>query len=307
MNKITVYVALQQFCEENKGPLKLLKDNGFKVKLNTLGRRLKSAELPLLLAGADAVLAGLEPYDAPVLRALPKLRCISRCGVGTDSIDLRAAKERGVAVRVTREETIEPVAQMTLAMILALARNLPLHYSDFHAGQWVKRTGCLISDWTIGLVGFGRIGRSVAALLHAFGPHVLIHDPRLLDGTLPPGTQNIPLDELLADCDLVSLHADRRADEGPLLGKKELAMMKKGSYLVNTARGYLIDEKALHAALSSGHLAGAALDVFEAEPYKGPLARLPQVLATPHVATLTRSSRAAMELSCAQNVVDFFK
>ncbi|OGR88459.1 MAG: hypothetical protein A3J74_01240 [Elusimicrobia bacterium RIFCSPHIGHO2_02_FULL_57_9] len=307
MKKPTVYVALQQFCGENEAPLKLLTETGFNVKRNTLGRRLKREELPEILAGADAVLAGLEPYDAKTLAALPKLRCISRCGVGTDSIDLEAAKRRGIAVRVTREETIEPVAQMTVAMILALARNFPMHYADFHAGLWVKRTGCLISDWTIGLVGFGRIGRCVAALLHAFGARILLHDPRFLDGTLPPGTRSGALEDLLSGCDLISLHADSRAQDGPLLGKKEFAAMKKGAYLVNTARGHLVDEKALYEALKSGHLAAAAIDVYTAEPYEGDLAKLPQVLATPHVSTLTRSSRAAMELSCARNVVEFFQ
>lgn len=274
------------------------------VRRNTLGRRLRQDELLDALRDVDAVLAGVEPYDAALLADLPRLRCISRCGVGTDSIDLEAAKRHHVTVLTTPDETVEAVAQMTVAMILALARNLPLHVADAHAGRWQKRTGWLLSEWTIGLVGFGRIGREVERLLRPFGPRMLVTDPGVSPADLPAGVEPRALSALLAEADLVSLHAARRKADGPILGAKELARMKRGSRLVNTARGLLVEEAALSAALGSGHLAGAAVDVFEDEPYTGELACLPQVLCTPHVATLTKASRVAMELRCAQNVVD---
>jgi D-3-phosphoglycerate dehydrogenase len=255
---------------------------------------------------ADAVLAGAEPYDAELLAALQHLRCISRCGVGTDAIDLVAARRLNIAVLTTADEVIEPVAQMTVAMILALARNFPLHWEDFHAGLWQKHTGHLLSEWTIGLVGFGRIGRAVERYLRIFGSRVIVADPNVQAGELPDGVELCDLASLLAEADLVSLHVSRRPEEGALIGHNEFAVMKPGSRLVNTARGYLVDEAALYKALESGHLAGAALDVFADEPYTGPLATLPQVLCTPHVASLTRASRVAMELRCARNVVEFF-
>jgi len=306
MSRGSVYVALQQFCESDFQPKQLLVEAGFEVRQNTLGRRLSSEEMRTHLQGADAVLAGVEPYEAALLRALPRLRCISRCGVGTDAIDLEAARQGGIAVYTTTDEVIEPVAQLTVAMILALARSLPLHVSAFRSGVWRKHTGVLLSEWTIGLVGFGRIGRAVERYLRPFRPHILVADPACAADTLPAGVELRSLSALLAQADLVSLHAARPRSVGSLIGARELAQMKQGSYLVNTARGFLIDEQALYESLVSGHLAGAALDVFETEPYVGPLAALPQVLCTPHVGSLTRASRAAMELRCAQNVVSWW-
>lgn len=297
-----VYVTLQQWCEGSDAPRKALADAGFSVTENKLGRRLKREELFTLLADCDAAVAGVEPFDAEVLKALPKLKLLSRVGVGTDAIDLEAAKKLGIEVRITADEVAEPVAQMTVAMILALARNLPLHAKDFSAGKWTKRSGWLLSEWTIGLVGFGRIGRAVARLLAPFGCRILVSDPFIKD--LPAGLEKRDLKALLAESDLVTLHA---AGKDRLIGSAELSLMKPGARLVNTARGSLVDEKALLEALKSGKLSGAALDVYETEPYAGELASLPQVLGTPHVATLTNASRAAMELRAALNVTDFFR
>lgn len=301
-----IYIALQQFCEHDPSPRRLLEAAGFAVRVNASGRRLVPAQMREALREADAVLAGVEPYDAELLAALPRLRCISRCGVGTEAIDLAAARQRGVAVYNTPAEVVTPVAEMTLAMILALARNFPAHLDAARQGLWQKRTGVLLSEWTIGLVGFGQIGQAVERLLRALGPRVLVADPACRAEALPPGVLLRPLEALLAEADLVSLHASRLPHAGPLLGARELAAMKPGSFLVNTARGFLVEEAALQAALTSGHLAGAALDVFSAEPYAGPLAQLPTVLCTPHVSTLTRKSRAAMEWRSAANLVQHF-
>lgn len=306
MSGPTVFVMLQQFCERDPRPRQILLDAGFSVRENTLGRRVHREELPALLQQADAVIAGVEPYDATLLAALPRLRCISRCGIGTDAIDLEAARRRGMVVYTTAEEVVEPVAQMTLAMILALARNVPQHLADARGGRWKKYTGVLLREWTIGLVGFGRIGQAVAHYLQVFGPRLLVTDPQRTSQALSRDIQLCDLETLLSRADIVSVHAARPREAGVLIGRRELARMRQGSFLVNTARGYLVDEVALCEALNCGHLAGAALDVYGTEPYAGPLTTLPQVLCTPHVATLTRESRTAMELRCAQNVLAFF-
>ena len=302
----SVYIALQKFSEQDDRPLRALQEAGFAIRRNTLGRRLRREEMAQHLCDADAVLAGVEPYDAGLLADLPRLRCISRCGVGTDSIDLKAAQQRRVAVLTTPDEVIRPVAEMTVAMLFALARNFPLHWDDLRGGRWKKHTGHLLSEWTVGLIGFGRIGQEVERCLRPFQPRVLITDPALAADRVPPTAQRCNLEMLLKESDVVSLHAGRRPEEGPLLGPGELARMKQGSRLINTARGYLVDEISLLQSLDSGRLSGAALDVFGEEPYSGPLGRLPQVLLTPHVSTLTRSSRSAMELRSAQNVIEFF-
>ena len=307
MSKPVICVALSQFCEHDDQPRHVLVDAGYEVRENRAGRRLKRDELVSALSGAGAVLAGVEPYDADILNSLPDLRCISRCGVGTDAIDLDAARRLGIEVLTTDDEVVEPVAQMTVAMILALARNFPMHLADFRSRQWKKHTGFLLSEWTIGLIGFGRIGRRVESLLNPFSPRTFVTDPALSPSDVPDGAKICPLDRLLAEADLVSIHAGRRRGEGALIGPDELSMMRQGSRLVNTSRGYLVDERALLEALKAGRLAGVALDVFEDEPYDGPFMELPQVLCTPHVSTLTTASRAAMELRCSENVISFFR
>ncbi|MBI2495386.1 MAG: phosphoglycerate dehydrogenase [Candidatus Omnitrophica bacterium] len=306
MSRGVVYVALQQFCEFEPVPKQLLREAGWEVRVNELGRRLTSEDLIHVLRDAEAVVAGVEPYDAAVLEALPRLQCISRCGVGTDAIDLDVARRKGIAVYTTPDEVVEPVAQMTVAMILALARNLPQYLAASRQGAWVKRPGWLLSEWTVGLVGFGRIGRTVERYLRVFGPRVLVSDPFVAPHEVPETAHWCPLPRLLAEADVVSLHANRPRQEGVLMGRAELGQMKAGSRLINTSRGYLVDEQALEAALRSGHLAAAAFDVFEQEPYTGPLTRFPHVLCTPHVASLTRASRAAMERRAVQHLLEHF-
>lgn len=306
MSRETVYVALSQFCQDDDRPRRALLKAGFTVRENTTGRRIRREEMADALRDAEGVLAGVEPYDGELLAALPRLRCISRCGVGTDAIDMEAAQRLNIAVLTTPDEVVEPVAQMTVAMIFALARNFPLHGTEFRTGRWQKHTGYLLSEWTVGLIGFGRIGRRVASYLENFGPRILIADPYLGSDSSPGGAEICELSQLLADSDVVSLHAARPPEQGAILGPSEIAAMKPGSRVINTARGYLVDETALYQALRAGHLAAAALDVFSQEPYAGSLGSLPQVLCTPHVATLTRTSRIAMELRCAENVVSFF-
>jgi len=302
-----VYIALSQFCEDDDSPRRALVEAGFSIEENRTGRRLRGDELVPAVGAADAIIAGVEPYSAATLSAFSKVRCISRCGVGVDAIDLDAANRMGIAVLNTPDEVVEPVAQLTVGMILALARNFPEYGVSLRQGEWRRRTGFLLSEWTIGIVGFGRIGQAVERCLRPFAPKVVVADPRLGSAGVPAGVEVLDLESLLSRVDLVTLHAARPASDGPLLGRVELSRMKPGARIVNTARGHLIDEDALLDALSSGRLSGTALDVYQTEPYAGPLAKLPQVLCTPHIGTLTRTSRLAMELKAATNVIDFLR
>ena len=306
MNGKKVYVALTQFCNFDPRPRRMLQDAGFIISENTSGKRPTVAQLFEALGGVDAVIAGVESYPASLLAQLSQLCCISRCGAGTDAVDLEEARRRNIAVLTTPGAVIEPVAQMAVGMILALARNFPLHLRDMSKGLWKKPAGHLLCEWTIGLVGFGRVGRAVERYLRVFNTRITVYDPNVPQGDLPENLTSSDLPGHLRSCDLVSLHVSRTPQEGPVLGRQEIFSMKKGSRLVNTARGYLVDEQALYDALTAGHLFSAALDVFSREPYDGPLAGLEQVLCTPHVASTTRTSRVAMEVDSAQNVVSFF-
>jgi len=300
-----IFVALSTFAESGDAPLELLKEGGFSFTVNPTGKRLTAEQVAAMTAGFDGVVAGLEPYTSAVLRQLPGLRCISRCGVGVDNIDLAAAAAEGIAVRNTPDVVIQPVAELTVGMIFDLLRNLTAHTKLMNEGRWERLPGFLLKGKQAGIIGLGRIGRRVAEMLTALGVTVLGYD--LAPDREWARSRNIrlvSLETLLSGSDIVSLHLSPSAEQPFVLSTEELSEMKPGSFIVNTARGSLIDEDALIKALTGGPLAGAALDVYAKEPYAGPLSRLPNVVLTPHVATLTRESRCEMETQAVRNVIE---
>jgi D-3-phosphoglycerate dehydrogenase len=220
-----------------------------------------------------------------------------------DAIDLVAARERGITVANTPDIPTTAVAELALAMFLALSRNLRSQANRMQARRWERVTAHLLEGRTVGLIGLGRIGRKVAALCRAFDARVLAFDPLVDPDRGPPGVQLVSREQLLREADIVSLHASRNPQR--LIGQAELACMKRGSILVNLARGDMVDEAALVEALRSGHIAAAGLDVFGEEPYRGPLCDFEQVILTPHSATNTLETRAAMELACVRNAIRF--
>lgn len=301
-----IYVALSSFAADDRRPLELLEASGYPFRIHVTGKRITPAEL--LQDGKDAavILAGVEPYSSETLGQLSQLRCISRCGVGVDAIDLKAAKQRGVTVANTPGIPTDAVAELTLAMFLALSRNLHLQANAMHARKWERLTAHSLSGRTVGLIGLGRIGRRVAELCLAFKAKVLAYDTQVDISVLGDlGISIVTKEKLLQEADIVSLHASKSSRQVQLIGAQELIAMKRGSILVNLARGEMIDESALVAALKSGHLSGAGLDVFGAEPYAGPLCDFEQVILTPHSATNTIETRSAMELQCVENALRF--
>ena len=307
MNNL-IFVALSTFTAEDRRPLDLLASSGYPYKIHTTGKRITTPEL--LRDGIDAsvILAGVEPYDDTTLSQLPALKCISRCGVGVDSIDLAKAKQKGIAVANTPTIPIEAVAELALTMFLTLSRNIRVQANLMQDRRWERLSTHLLAGRTVGLIGLGRIGKRVAQLCRAFNANVIACDP-MADTTIARNLEVnlVTLEKLLTESDIISLHASRNAEQPVLIGSSELAKMKKGSVLVNLARGEMIDESALVAALSSGHLAGAGLDVFSKEPYQGPLCDFEQVILTPHSATLPIETRTAMELQCVENAIEFLK
>jgi len=301
-----IFVSLSTFAAGDRRPLDQLEASGHPFRLHLAGKRITTAEL--LRDGGDAavILAGVEPYDSATLAQLPALRCISRCGVGVDAIDLAVARQRGVAVANTPGIPTEAVAELALAMFLSLSRNLRHQANLMQARRWERITGHLLAGRTVGLIGLGSIGQRVAQLCHVFNARVLAYDP-LAEEPLARGlgVALVEREQLLREADIVSLHASKSAEHPVLIGHVELAMMKRGAILVNLARGEMVDESALVEALRSGQLSGAGLDVFGAEPYKGPLCDFEQVILTPHCATLTVETRAAMELQCVGNALQF--
>ena len=301
-----IFVALSTFAADDRRPLELLEASGHPFRIHRTGKRITTLELLRDGYDAAAILAGVEPYDSSTLSQLRSLRCISRCGVGVDAIDMAAARQRGVAVANTPGIPTEAVAELALAMFLALSRNLRLQANLMQARRWERTRAHLLAGRTVGIIGLGRIGQRVAQLCQAFNARVLAYDP-LVDTTLACGlgVELVPMEPLLREADILSLHASRSTEQPILIGTAELAVMKRGAILVNLARGEMVDEGALVEALRSGQLAGAGLDVFTAEPYQGPLCDFEQVILTPHSATLTVETRAAMELQCVENALQY--
>jgi D-3-phosphoglycerate dehydrogenase len=299
-----VLIALSTFVEHDRAPLELLERSGHPFRIHSTGKRITTPEL--LDEGRDAavIVAGVEPYDAATLEQLPELRCISRCGVGTDAVDLAAARARGITVLNTPDVPTAAVAELALSMFLALSRNLHRQANLMHAHQWKRLESHLLGGRTVGIIGLGRIGRRVAQLSEAFGAKVIAHDP-FADASTVGAIELVSLDDLLARADIVSLHAARSATHPLVLDAAALARMKRGVVVVNLARGSMIDEPALMEALKTGHVAGAGLDVFSSEPYDGPLCDFEQVILTPHSATLPVETRAAMELECVDKALRF--
>ncbi|MDZ7617667.1 MAG: phosphoglycerate dehydrogenase [Patescibacteria group bacterium] len=268
--------------------LERLREAGFELLFCTAGKMPDEKELCTLLPGCVGHLAGVEPLTAAVLEAATDLKVISRNGVGVDNIDLAAARERGIHVCRAEGANARSVAELTLGLLLGLARSIPFSDQCMKAGRWQRRSGVELAGQTLGLVGCGQIGRIVADLALAFGMKVIAFDVAPQTESLPPRFEHAALDRVVREADFLSLHCPAPPDGRPLLAAAELALMKPTACLVNTARASLVDSRALCEAIEGGRLAGAAVDVYEEEPpHDRRLLSLDRVIATPHIGGFT--------------------
>lgn len=301
-----IFVTLSTFSEYDDAPTQALKSSGVPWRIHSTGKRITTAELLAQGQDASVVIAGVEPYDRATLEALPNLRCICRLGVGVDAVDLVAARELGIVVTNTPDGPTDAVAELALTMMLALSRNVPRQGVAARAREWKRLESHLLGRRRVGIIGLGRIGRRVVELVRAFGSDVWAVDPVADAGWCAAnGVTMAPLEDLLAQCGVISIHAARLADAPLRLGVAEIGRMKRGAILINLGRGDMVDESALHSALVSGHLFGAGLDVYAQEPYAGALCDLDNVLLTPHSATLPVETRTSMERECVRQALAF--
>ncbi len=258
---------------------------------------------------ADAILARLGVVTAGVIEACPRLRIIARHGAGSDGIDLAAATARGIVVTTTGPANAGAVAEYTFALLLGLLRKVPLADASMRDGAWERDplVGGALEGRTLGIVGCGAVGTKVARIAQGFGMVVLASESAHPDAA-PPPVPTLPLRELLARCDIVSLHLRLTGHNARVIDATAIAAMKRGAVLVNTARGELVHEAALIAALQSGHLAGAALDTYEVEPLprNSVLRRMPNVLVSPHVAGQTDDAVMRVGHAAVQAILDEF-
>jgi D-3-phosphoglycerate dehydrogenase len=305
-----VLVTARSFRKLQGDHWRVLQEAGYEVITPEQDQPLKEAEMIPLVGDVEAALVGNDAVTQRVIAAGPRLKVISKHGVGVDNVDVAAATRAGVVVTNTPGANQVAVAELAVALIMALTRKLAYHDTVVKSGGWSRIIGTELEGKTVGLVGLGRIGKEVVLRLKGFRVKFLAHD--VYQDTAfaaEHGVRFVALDELLAESDIVTLHAVLTSDTQHLIGEKELARMKPTAYLVNTARGGLVDEAALARALAENRLAGAGLDVFADEPPKdSPLLKLgDKVLLAPHLGAQTTETVLRMGRMAAENVVQVLR
>jgi len=302
-----VLITTVPFADRNRLPLELLESAGIAYTINPLGRRLKEHELADMIQDADVVVAGTEPITEGVMARATRLKLISRVGIGLDSVDLLAARRRGIAVSFTPDAPAPAVAELAFGLMLSLLRSVQLANLEIHAGKWQRHMGRRLAEVTVGIIGTGRIGARVLRRIPAFGtPRVLVND-------LKPDLKLVPelklewvsKDDIYRNADLISLHLPLTAYTRNMIRREQLLLMKPDVLLINTSRGGIINERDLAEVMHAGHIAGAAIDVFEQEPYTGELAGIERCLLTAHMGSMSVDCRARMEIEATEEAVRF--
>ncbi len=285
----------------------LLEAAGVEIIRAQVRERLSEEELLPVVGTLDGVICGDDQFSKRVLRAASRLKVISKWGTGIDSIDTLAAEELGIVVCNTPDAFTDPVADTVLGYVLCFARRLPCMDRDVRNGLWTKPDAVSLKECTLGVVGVGHIGKAVVRRARAFGMRVLGTDPVPVPASFIAETdlRIVPLLALLEESDFVSLHCDLNPTSFHLISGDELAVMQCGAYLINTARGPVVDEPALACALNEGRIAGAALDVFEVEPLPAdsPLRGMENCLLAPHNANSDLACRRRIHESTIANLL----
>ena len=306
MSNNSIFVSLSTFCEYDQRPLELLKKSNLPYIIHSTGKRITRDEILKDAKRHSVIIAGVEKYDEDVLSQLPDLRCIVRCGVGIDSIDSVAAAKRNISILNTPDIPTQAVAELALTFYLALSRNIRSQSNSMGQKKWERLEAHLLSGKTLGIIGYGRIGRKIAELCKPFNLRILVNDPFLTQETVnDPNVELVDKGTLLVHSDIISIHAS--GSSSVILDQADFEVIKQGALVVNLSRGGMVNEQALLDALASKKIAGAGLDVFDQEPYYGPLCDFENVILTPHSATLTLETRAAMELQCVEKALIFLQ
>ena len=304
-----VLITTVPFANKNRLPLELLENAGIEYLINPLNKKLTEEELQEIVTDFDVIIAGTEEITSKVMDRASNLKMISRVGIGLDSVDLLAAKQRGIKVSFTPDAPAPAVAELTVGLMLSLLRSTHVANAQLHRGKWVRHFGRRIPEITIGIIGVGRIGQRVLRRLSRFGtPRVLVNDLNPNDSLIPQ-TKLVWTDkeEIYKQADVIILHLPLTKNTKNMIRAEHIALMKPDAILINTARGGIINELDLANALNAGHLHGAAMDVFDSEPYTGPLADIERCILTSHMGSMTVDCRTRMEIEATEEAVRFLK
>ena len=299
-----IFITTTTFAHFSTTPLKLFKEKGYNVVLNDKGRKLNEDELVEKIPDFDGILAGTEVYSKRVLNKAVKLRAISRLGVGIDNIDLEFAKQKGIRVYKTWTTPAPAVAELVLGLMLDLARKISYQNNTLKSGKWKKEMGNLLQGKTLGIVGLGTIGKTLVKLVKGFNFNILAFDLYQDDLFAKNyGVNYCNLGTLLGKSDIVSIHLNLSDETNGLMNEERINSLKPECILINTSRGEILDEKALYTVLKEKKILGAGLDVFNDEPYAGPLTELNNVVLTPHIGAYAKELRVQMEIEAVENLI----
>lgn len=301
-----MYISCQPFSITSLQPERLLQLNKFEFCLNKHGRKITPSELANEIGDAEILIAGTEKITEEVFKNAPRLKLISRVGIGLDSIDFDLCRKYGVRVAYTPDAPTMAVAELCVGLIIDLVRRVAFTDKDIKNGIWNRHMGTLLYGKTVGIFGLGRIGKSLTHLLSVFNVKFKVHDiePDLAFGRLY-NVDFVSKEELLASSDIVSINIPLTTQNRDFIAINDMKLMKNSAVLINTARGGIVNENDLFIALKDGVIAGAAVDVFEEEPYKGALTQLGNCLLTCHMGASTVETRTDMEVQAVEEAIRF--
>lgn len=302
-----VLITTVPFADKNSQPIEQLQAAGIEYLVNPIGRKLKEDELAEMVSDFDVLIAGTEPITDKVMNRAPRLKLISRVGIGLDSVDLLAAERRGIHVSYTPDAPAPAVAELTIGLMLSLLRSVHVANAQMHRGEWHRYFGRRISEVSIGIIGAGRIGGRVLRHLAALGcQRVLCNDTAPNHAVAPEfKVEWVAKEVIYREADMISLHVPLTMHTKNMIRSEQIATMKSEALLINTSRGGIINEADLAAALRTGVIGGVAIDVFEHEPYNGELATLDRCLLTSHMGSMSIDCRTRMEIEATDEAVRF--
>lgn len=303
-----VLITTVPFGNKNRLPLELLDGAGIEYLINPVGRKLTENELVEMVSDFDVLIAGTEMITDAVMASASKLKLISRVGIGLDSVDLLAARRRGIQVSYTPDAPAPAVAELTIGLMFSLLRSIHLANLGMHQGEWCRYFGRRITEVTIGIIGAGRIGGRVLRRLSRLGsPRLLVNDVKPDLGIVNNAVKIDWVDKetIYREADLISLHLPLTKLTKNLICYEQLKQMKPDAMVINTSRGGIINERDLAQILNENHLSGAAIDVFSEEPYGGPLGEIDRCLLTAHMGSMSVDCRAQMEIEATEEAIRF--
>jgi len=302
-----IFISTSSFGDYSSKPIKLLESNGCVVELNKKRQKLDKNECIKFYHQYDGIIAGTELFDQEVLESAKNLKVISRVGVGIDNIDTQYASKKSIMIY---KSTIRPslaVSELVLGLIIDLIRKITIQNNELKIGNWKKQMGSLLSGKTLGIIGFGNIGKTLLKITQGLELNYLVYD--IIQDKNYNEIKNInycSLKNLLQKSDIISIHLSMTNDNRQLISYEEFNLIKNDAILINTARGEIIDENALLYALNNELIGAVGLDVYEHEPYNGPLKNFDNVILTPHIGSYAKETRIAMEMEAVENILMAF-